>query len=134
MKPNDSFLSPLKQARQQLKVWRKTRHHGERIPEPLWNSLVALARVHGVSPVAQALRLDYYALKRRVLESEPVRKSRRKAVAPFVELPWMGSPPTAPRCTVELTKNTGGTMTIRWEGPAAAEVMGLAESFWRAGR
>ena len=134
MKPNDLFLSQVKPARQQLEVWRKTRHHGERIPEPLWNLLVALARVHGVSPVSQALRLDYYALKRRVLESEPMRKSRGKAVAPFVELPWISPPTPAPTCTVELAKNTGVTMTIRWAGSAAAEVMSLAESFWRAGR
>ena len=134
MKSNELFLSQLKQARQQLEVWRKTRRHGERIPERLWTSLVALARAHGVSPVSQALRLDYYALKRRVLESEPVRKSRLKAVAPFVELPLISQPSTSPRCTAELTKHTGATMTIRWEGQAAVDVIGLAESFWRAGR
>jgi hypothetical protein len=134
MKSNELFLSQLKQVRQELEVWRKTRRHGERIPERLWIWLVTLARVHGVSPVAQALRLDYYALKRRVLESEPVRKSRLKAVAPFVELPLIGQPSTSPRCMVELAKNTGATMTIRWEGQAAVDVIGLAESFWRGGR
>jgi hypothetical protein len=134
MKSNELFLSQLKQARQPLEVWRKTRQHGERIPERLWTSLVALARVHGVSPVAQALRLDYYGLKRRVLESEPPRKPRRKAIDPFVELPLIGPTPTSPRCTVELAKNTGATLTIRWEGQAAVDVIGLAESFWRAGQ
>ena len=134
MKSNELFLSELKQARQQLEVWRKTRQHGERIPERLWTSLVALARVHGVSPVAQALRLDYYGLKRRVLESEPLRRPRRKAIAPFVELPLIGPTPISPRCTVELAQNTGATLTIRWEGQAAVDVIGLAESFWRAGR
>ena len=111
-----------------------TRQHGERIPERLWISLVALARVHGVSPVAQALRLDYYGLKRRVLESEPPRKPRRKTIAPFVELPLIGPTPISPRCTVELAQYTGATLTIRWEGQAAVDVMELAESFWRAGR
>lgn len=134
MKSNELFLSQLKQARQQLELWRKTRRHGERIPERLWISLVTLARVHGVSPVSQALHLDYYALKRRVLESEPVRKSRLKAVAPFVELPLIGQPSTSPRCMVELTQNTGATMTIRWEGQAAVDLIGLAETFWRGGR
>jgi hypothetical protein len=80
------------------------------------------------------LRLDYYGLKRRVLESEPLRRPRRKAIAPFVELPLIGPTPTSPRCTVELAKNTGVTLTIRWEGQAAVDVMELAESFWRAGR
>ena len=134
MKSNELFLSQLKQARQQLEVWRKTRQRGERIPQRLWASLGALARVHGVSPVSQALRLDYYALKRRVVPSEPVRRSHRKTVAPFVELPLIGPMPTSPRCTVELAKNTGVTMTIRWEGQGTADVIGLAESFWRMGR
>jgi len=134
MKSNEVFLSQVKQARQQLETWRKTRKHGERIPERLWTSQVALARAHGVSPVSQALRLDYYALKRRVLESEPVRKSGLKAVAPFVELPLIGQPATSPRCTVELAKNTGASLTICWEGPAAVDLIGLAEIFWRGGR
>ena len=134
MKSNELFLSQLKEARQQLGVWRKTRKRGERIPEQLWTPLVALARAHGVSPVSRALRLDYYALKRRVLQSEPVRKSRLKALGPFVELPWMGQSAPSARCTVELTKNTGATITIRCESPAAVDLIGLAESFWRDGR
>ena len=134
MKSNELFLSQLKQARQQLEVWRKTRQRGERIPERLWTSLVALARAHGVSPVSQALRLDYYALKRRVLGLEPVRKSRFRAVAPFVELPLLGQPASSPKCTVELAKDTGATLTIRWEGQMAVDLIGLAESFWRGGR
>jgi len=134
MKSNELFLSELKQARQQLEVWRKTRQRGERIPERLWTSLVALARAHGVSPVSQALRLDYYALKRRVLGLEPVRKSRFRAVAPFVELPLLGQPARSPKCTVELAKDTGATLTIRWEGQMAVDLIGLAESFWRGGR
>jgi hypothetical protein len=132
MKSKELFLSHIKRAHQQLEAWRKTRHHGERIPESLWNALAALARSHGISPVSQALRLDYYALKRRVLESEPVRQSRLKAVTPFVELPLLGPPASSPRCTVELAKNTGASMTIRWEGQAAVDVIGLAETFWRA--
>ena len=134
MKSHELFRSQLKQARQRLESWRKTRKHGERIPERLWTCLVALAGVHGVNPVAQSLRLDYYALKRRVWQSERVRKSRLQAVAPFVELPLIGQPASSPRGTVELAKNTGATLTIRWEGQTAVDLMGLAESFWRAGR
>jgi hypothetical protein len=132
MKSNELFLSQLKPARQPLESWRKTRQHGERIPARLWTSLVALAGVHGVSSVAQALGLDYYGLKRRVSESEPVKPSRLNAVTPFAELPMLAAPASSPKCTVELAKSTGATLTIRWEGPAAVDVLGLAESFWRA--
>jgi hypothetical protein len=134
MKANALFLSQIKQARRQLKLWRKTRTHRERIPERLWTSSVALARVHGVSPVAQALRLNYDALKRRVLGAEPVRKAPPQALRSFVELPLIAQPPNCLKCMVELTKSTGAAMTIRWEGQAAADLVELAESFWRAGR
>jgi hypothetical protein len=134
MKAKPLFLSQIQQAHRQLKLWRKTRAHREPIPERLWTSSVALARVHGVSAVAQALRLNYYALKRRVLGAEPVRKSPLQALRPFVELPLIAPPPQAPKCTVELAKSTGATMTIRWEGQAAADLVELAQSFWRASR
>jgi len=120
MKSNPLFLSQIEQARRQLRLWRKTRTHREPIPERLWTASVALARVHGVSRVAQALRLNYDALKRRVLGAESTGKSPPQALGPFVELPLVSPSPNAPKCTVELAKRTGTTMTIRWEGQGGA--------------
>ena len=121
MKSNPLFLSQIEQARRQLRLWRKTRTHREPIPERLWTASVALARVHGVSRVAQALRLNYDALKRRVLGAESTGKSPPQALGPFVELPLVSPSPNAPKCTVELAKGTGTTMTIRWEGQGGAK-------------
>src|SRR5262249_1306344 len=44
--------------------WRGARARGSAIPKPLWESAIRLARAQGIAPVARALRLDYYSLKR----------------------------------------------------------------------
>lgn len=46
--------------------WRRTRERGTRIPESLWQAAVELAARYGVSKTAQVLRVDYYALKKRL--------------------------------------------------------------------
>lgn len=71
MKSKTVFLSELAPVHRALETWRKTRQHRQPIPEDLWMKLAVLARSHGVSPVSQALRLDYYSLKRRVNERMP---------------------------------------------------------------
>ena len=53
------------EARQRFQAWRKNRRLGSPIPDNLWDKAVQLARAHGVNPIARALHLDYYDLKRR---------------------------------------------------------------------
>ena len=134
IKSNLLFESKIQPTRQRLEVWRKSRPFREPIPERLWGCIVALARVHGVSAVSQALRLDYYTLKRRLLGSEPLRKARRPAAAQFVELPRLPAPAPSSSCTVELADGSGATGTIRWPQPNPAALLGLAEVFWRRRR
>ena len=72
------------QLQRQLDQFRSTQPHRTKLPEPLWQAAVELARQHGIYPVAHPLRLDYMGLKRR-LGGVPV--LRRKANKPtFVEL------------------------------------------------
>ena len=56
----------LERTRRRFERWRRTRKGRSRIPEPLWTSAVKAAGEYGVNKTAQALRLDYYALKKRV--------------------------------------------------------------------
>ena len=49
----------------------------------------------------------------------------------FVEVPIIGQPVHAARCTVELDRGAGVRMTIRWEGQPGLDLVGMAESFWR---
>ena len=54
------------QLQRQLDQFRSTQPHRTKLPEPLWQAAVELARQHGIHPVAHPLRLDYMGLKRRL--------------------------------------------------------------------
>ncbi|NQU26069.1 MAG: hypothetical protein HQ567_32690 [Candidatus Nealsonbacteria bacterium] len=85
--------------RQRFERWRRTRKVRSRIPEPLWASAVKLAGRYGTHRTAKALRVDYYALKKRVeqkaaiagTQQEPAaiasKASAAAAEATFLELP-----------------------------------------------
>ena len=74
-------LLPLQQ---QFEQFRATHPPRSKLPESLWQSAVALAKEHGLYPVAHALRLDYMELKKRLGGSA---RRRRRATPPrFVEL------------------------------------------------
>jgi hypothetical protein len=68
-KLNPAFAAEVARLQPVLQAWRKQRKHGEPIPEPLWWDIVRLARDYRASPVAQVLRVNYTALKRRLLAS-----------------------------------------------------------------
>jgi len=72
------------QLQRQLDQFRSTQPRRTKLPEPLRQTAVELARQHGIYPVAHPLRLDYMQLKKR-LGGVPSR--RRKISQPaFVEL------------------------------------------------
>jgi len=124
--PSPQFsATDLKQLRQQLNAWRRSQTQRTRLPEPLWEATAALARAHGVSRVAQMLRLDFYKLQRRSIQ--PPLSSPR-----FVEIPWTGlTVPTATGpCTVELSDAHGAKVRMQLAGDSAV-LFALAEAFWR---
>jgi hypothetical protein len=62
-----AFAAAVAKVQPALAVWRKQRKCREPIPETLWHDIVRMARAYQLSPVAQALRVNYTALKRRAL-------------------------------------------------------------------
>jgi len=123
----------IKEARDRLDAWRKDGSRGRRIPEPLWKTAVDLAKVHGVNPIAKALRLDYYGVKKRLVSSEAVRSARRNGVtAEFVEMRF---PPVGPGagCLVTLEDGSGERLTISLPGSSADQVAGIIQAL-RGGR
>jgi hypothetical protein len=62
--------------------WRSA--HAGRLPIPvrLWSAAVELAREHGVSPTAQALRLEYGKLKRLLESADPASKRLARRPGP----------------------------------------------------
>jgi hypothetical protein len=128
---NSKSTTPIPDAIEQLQrrfdEFRSTQPHRTRLPETLWQAAVELARVHGLHPVAQPLRLDYMGLKKRLGEVPVVRK---KVTGPaFVEL-ISAHPATVADCVIEFESSIGGKMRIQWKGSAAPDWASLLRA-WR---
>ena len=119
--------------RRRFERWRRTRKVRSRIPDPLWNSAVRAAGTYGIHRTAKALRVDYYALKKRVEGVPAVTASNRPAGATgatFVEL----SPPAWPgagQCMLELEDAGGAKLRVHLNGFEAPDLAALARSFYR---
>ena len=126
-KQTEPIPEAIAQLQRQLDQFRSTQPRRTKLPEPLWQAAVELAREHGVYPVAHPLRLDYVGLKKR-LGGIPV--SRRKATrTAFVEL-------TAPaaiaqhECAIDLECPSGYKMHIQWKASAPPDWISLLRA-WR---
>jgi hypothetical protein len=73
--------------------------------------------------------VEYYGLKERVQGSVPVGRSNANQAA-FVELP-MPAPTRQNEYRVELENRLGAKMTLRLAPGSSAEVLALAQAFWR---
>lgn len=107
-------------------TWRARRRRGERIPAALWSLAVDLAERHGVSRIASALGVGYYALRDRVLPRRPLKAGRAPAVT-LVEVP----PPQGESvtCVVEVEHADGTAMRIHSAGALAADLAVLVRVF-----
>jgi hypothetical protein len=115
------------QLQRQLDQFRSTQARRTKLPEPLWQAAVELARQHGIYSVAHPLRLDYMGLKKRLGGISTV---RRKATKPaFVEL-------TAPHataleeCAIDFECPSGRKMRIQWKSLAPPDWVSLLRA-WR---
>ena len=115
--------------RRQLEAWRKTRHHRDRIPEPLWAAMAKLAKTYGVSPVSGGLGIDYYALKDRVTASPRSASAISPGQATFIEGKPLPASQTA-ACRVELEDRFGTKMTLHLDG-SGMDALSLVQAFWR---
>lgn len=115
----------LARVRGRLEAWREGRNGG-RIPQRLWALAVRLAKIHGLSRTAIALRLDYYSLKKQV-EAAGIPPSSNNAA--FVELP---APVISKQCLFELDNRAGSMRRLQLIGYDTADVERLARGFWSA--
>ena len=125
-------IAGLEAAQARLERWRQNRSQGERIPESLWAAAVKLAETHGVARISTALRIDYYALKKRLGPVSTLASSQPQGpVATFVEL---ASPvrTDSRECTVELENAAGAKMRIHIRGSELPDLPALSRSFWES--
>lgn len=114
------------QFQRQLDQFRSTRPTRTKLPEPLWQAAVELARQHGIYAVAHPLRLDYTRLKQR-LSGIPSR-SRKPAKPAFVELIGSGAA-TLPECVIEFESASGGKMRVQWKAAVPPDWVSLLRAW-----
>lgn len=115
----------LEDLRQQFEQWRSARTHPSPIPETLWRAAVHLARRHGVDRTARTLRLEYNALKRRML----TRAATRGARPTFVELSAVQQTGVND-CLIEIHAPSGAVLRIQVAGLATTDVVALTRAVW----
>jgi len=118
--------SPLARGRDRFGAWRRTRKSGTRIPDRLWLLAVKLAESHGLNRTASVLRLNYYALKKRV---ESANCAGRSGAGAFLEL----SPPplsVSSECVLEFEDGVGASMRVYLKGRDVPDLLALSRSFW----
>ena len=120
----------LEKLRQRFECWRRTHKARSRIPDGLWASAVKMAGTFGLHRTARALRLDYYAFKKRI-ERQPatVPNPPEKAASTFLELPLYASA-GACDCTLELENASGLKMRVHLKSFEAPDLTALSRSFW----
>jgi hypothetical protein len=115
------------QLQRQLEQFRNTQPQRTKLPEPMWQAAVELARQHGIYPVAHPLRLDYMGLKRRL---GGVPTHRRKASKPtFVELTEPRVVPLA-EYAIDFECPSGRKMRIQWKASGQPDWVSLLRA-WR---
>ena len=114
-----------------IQDWRRTREKRSRMPEPLWDSAVALAREYGLYATAQGLRVSYGSLKTRVTAAASQRRHSRTSSARFVELGpavAVGAEQGA-AAVVELTGRDGQKLTLRLASGSELDLPALLREF-----
>ena len=123
------FPAALTQARRKIEQWRGRHRPRARIPEDLWREAAQLACAHGINRTARALRLDYYALKKRVAGATPA----GEGIPEFVEVLPGGLAVPPPECLIEVEDARGGKMRIHLPGGERPDLVALVGVF-REGR
>lgn len=131
MKTNPSFRSELAPVRRALESWRRNRQRRQPIPESLWEQMARLASSYGVNPVAAALGLDYYALKRRSAQREPPPAQAEPPA--FLQLPLSLAGPEPGACVAQMEDRHGRKLLVRWSAAPTAQLLQLVQAFWKAG-
>ena len=126
-KSGKSESSQVEKARKKFVAWRRSRKARSRIPEELWTSAVVAARDVGLNQACKALRLDYYALKRRVVASTEMPSV--KASGNFVEFD-SGVPPLFTEWAVEMENGRGGRMRVAARSVSGPDVVSLSRTFF----
>jgi len=134
MKPGSrGAADSLSEIRRQFERWRKRRRRGTRIPEDLWQAAAEVGREIGVSKTAQALGLDYYALRERTESwSEERAAGETLEERRFFEIPLSAG--SLSECVFEVEGAGGAVLRVELRGVTPAHLETLARTLWSLAR
>lgn len=137
----------------EIEVWREKRQKRGPVPSSIWLAATALAKRYNVYRISQALRLNYGALKRRLLEPSDELEALSKdnivsgGHCEFVELSGVG--PLGVRkaenvanetkvfgdtgpfgMEIEVSDNSGSRMTVRVMENSVVDIPTMLSAFW----
>ena|SRR5687768_11502807 len=123
-----AVAAPIVELQRELDEYRRSQPRRAKLPESIWQTAAELAREHGVHAVAQALRLDYMGLKKRV-DGDVASQRPANSKPVFVELI---APPSAKQeeCLIEFESSRGDKMRIHWPVRIAPDWTALLRA-WR---
>ena len=132
-----NYPARLEGLRQRFERWRQTHPARSRIADPLWAAAVKMAGAYGIHRTARALRVNYYALKKRVEGESVVPSVPRKdgTATTFIEFPPpvsvdFGKGVSGPcECTLELEDACGVKLRLHLQSIAAPDLAALCRSF-----
>jgi hypothetical protein len=122
---HSDFPAAFSRAQRKIDQWRQRHRPRARIPEELWREAAQLARAHGINRTARALRLDYYALKKRAAAAA----GSGERAPEFVEILPGGMRAPQPECMIEIEETSGAKMRIRLQGGNLPDVADLTRAF-----
>jgi hypothetical protein len=118
----------------QVEQFRAAHPPRTRLPKPLWQSAVELARRHGIYAVSRRLRLDYTRLKKQVNGSSASSASEREGSQPsFVELIGAAGA-RVDEYVIEFESGQGPKMRIHWKAATPPDWAALLDAWRRAER
>lgn len=123
--------SPLRRAAERFERWRQTHERGTHIPKALWTLAAKLAASYGVSKTAQALKLDYYSLKKWLAKSTLAAAPAHPDQPAFLDL-WAPTLAAPGECVIECENAAGARMRIHWKGVALPDLAALSRNLWSA--
>jgi len=123
-------LAPaLSAACRQINQWRRRGRRGRRggrMPEALWRRAAALAGKYGLTPTARALKLNYYSLKKRLVEAASEEIAPTQAQPDFIEIPPGVLTPSPVECMIEWIDGGGSVVRMHIQGAGLPELTALA--------
>lgn len=140
----------------EITEWRSNRKKRTPVPSEIWSAATGLAQRYGVYRISQTLRLNYGALKRRVVDSmgeaSPLTCGNAAAASrcEFIELTGDGMMAGAqPHNTaadpvsrgggpfqmeIEVSDGAGSRMTVRMLDGSRVDLTDLVSTFWKRPR